>query len=177
VGTPCRRAAAVLLAVAAVLGVSPTASALAGLGAVTAKSQSVGVPKWSAVISAAAATPATTGAPTAALDNDTYWWISNNGTATLDPHFTVTLTVVTTGGASAQLEQCSGPPNLVQDNWDQSTGTCLGTGTLSVIAYANTPTPYVLPASYPVGAAVRLRLHVTANGAGNTAALNVTVSR
>jgi hypothetical protein len=176
-GTRCRRGAAVLFAVAAVLGISPAADALAGLGAVTVKSQSAGVPKWSVVFSDVTATPATTGAANPGLDNDTYWWISNNGTATLDPHFTVTITIVTTGGASAQLEQCSGPPNLVQNNWDESAGTCLGTGTMSVIAYANTPTPYVLPASYPVTAAMRLRLHVTGNGAGNTATLNVTVSR
>jgi hypothetical protein len=163
--------------VAAVLGALPAADALAGLAATTARSQSVGVPKWSVVLSAGTATSSTTGAPMPRLDGDTYWWISNNGTATLDPRFTVTLLVATTGGASAQLEQCSGPAALVQNNWDETAGACTGTGSVSVIAYANTPTPYVLPASYPPGAAMRLRLHVTADGAGNTATLNVTVSR
>ena len=64
---------------------------------------------------------------------------------------------------------------MQQDNWDTATGVC--NGTIGTVAYPNASTVNVLPASYPPGAAVRLKMHVTAGGAGNSATMGVTVVR
>jgi hypothetical protein len=125
--------------------------------------------KWSVVISAARATTGTSGSATAALDGDTFWWISNNGTATLSPVFGLTITLTTTGGATAYLEECGG------GSWNEVDDTC--SGVVTVIAQPNTTTAYVLPTAYPAGAAQRMRLHVTSGGAGQTAVLSTAVRR
>lgn len=170
-----RRVGTVLLVVIAALLCAQVGPALAGLSATRVKAQTVRSAKWSVVFSAAPATTSTTGTPTTSLDTDTYWWISNNGTTTLSPSYSVTISLTTTDGATAQLEECRGVETYVTNNWDESTGAC--TGVVNVVAYSGTPANYVVPAHYPAGAAIRWRVHVTAGVPGATATLSVTVTR
>jgi hypothetical protein len=159
----------VVMALVALWGSALSAQALAAMAATESRSQTAATAKWSVVISSAHATASTSGPVSAPLDGNTFWWISNNGTAKLNPVFRFTITITTTGGAAAYLEECSGGA------WNEVADTC--SGTVTVIAQPNATTAYTLPAAYPAGAYSRLRLHVTAGGAGNTAVLSTDISR
>jgi hypothetical protein len=164
-----QRTAVVGLALALLWATAFSAQAHAALAATVARPLSVTSATWSVVISADPATTGTSGAPTAALGANSFWWITNNGTATLSPLFGLTIQITTTGGAAAQLEECAG------GTWNTVADTC--SGTVNVIAAPNATTAYVLPTAYPAGAALRLRLHVTAGGAGQTAVLSTQIRR
>lgn len=165
-----------LLAAAAVVLTAQADLALAGLGARIVKSQTVASGRWSAVFAGSLpTTSSTSGAQTVSLDTDSYWWISNNGTVALNGQFTVVITVTTTGAATAELQDCGGGAVMQTNNWDETTGLC--NGTVTVVAYSGIPANYVVPAYYPVSAAIRFRLHVTTPDPGATATLSVTVTK
>ena len=154
-----------VLAVVLLSVLLPTA-ATAAVSGVSWKKPVVSTPKWSIVFSPTAPTAATRGPVEVPLDGDSFVYGGNNGTVALRSGFTVTMPMSATGGATAQLEQCSVA-------WDTAGNIC--PGTVSVVAVTDGANVYALPSSYPAGYSIQFRVHPTAGGAGNTLTLGATV--
>jgi hypothetical protein len=147
--------------------------AQAALGSTRVATQGVAVARWSVVMTVGTptsnpVTPGTTGAVTVPLDADSFVWGNNNGTATLDNGYRITLPMTATGGATAELDQCSG------GSWDEVADTC--SGTVTSVAVTGGTNPYTLTSGYPPGYGIRFRVHPLAYGAGNTVTVGASVT-
>jgi hypothetical protein len=160
-----RRAAVLLPALLLCAVLAPT-----GAGATTAarwtQNSATSAARW-AVVFTSSANPAasTTGALTVPLNGDSFVFGTNTGVG-LGPRFTVHMPMTATGGATAELQQCSGA-------WDTVANTCAGS--VSVVAVTGGANVYPLPTSYPSGYSIRFRVHPTALGTGNTVTVGATV--
>jgi hypothetical protein len=145
----------------------------AALGSTRSAGEAVTVARWSVVMTVGTATtnpvtPSTTGAVTVPLDGDSFVWGNNNGTATLNNGFRITLPMTATGGATAELDQCSG------GSWDEVADTC--SGTVTSVAVTGGTNPYTLSSGYPPGYGIRFRVHPLTDGAGNTVTIGASVT-
>jgi hypothetical protein len=154
------------LAAVVLLGVLAPTAASAGVSVVTWTKPAVSTPKWSIVFAATPPTPATSGALQVPLDADSFVYGGNNGTVGLRSGFTVTMPMSATGGATAELQQCTVA-------WDPVANVC--PGSMTVVAVTNGANVYALPSTYPVNYSIEFRVHPTANGVGNSLTLGATV--
>jgi hypothetical protein len=148
-------------------------AAQAALGSTRSGTEAVAVARWSVVITVGTTTSnpvttATTGAVTVPLDADSFVYGNNNGTATLDNGYRITLPMTATGGATAELDQCSG------GTWDEVADTC--SGTVTSVAVTGGTNLYTLSTGYPPGYGIRFRVHPLASGAGNTVTIGASVT-
>jgi hypothetical protein len=159
-----RIVAPVVLFVAVAFGAG---TALAGVNAVARNGFGFYSARWAVMFTSAPPTWSATGPATEPLDSDTFPYFTNFSSVALSSTFSFTMPMSATGGATAQLEQCS-------TGWDTTNNVCAGT--ITPFAFTGQTNPLTFTGSLPANTYIRFRLHPTANGAGNTATLHATVT-
>jgi hypothetical protein len=165
--TQFRRRRIVLPAILFVGVVLGAGTALAAVNAVARNGVSFYSARWIVMFTSAPPTWSASGPATEPLDADTFPYFTNFSSVALTPTFSFTMPMSATGGATAQLEQCS-------TGWDTVNNLCAGT--VTAFAYTGQTNPLSFTGSLPANTYIQFRLHPTANGAGNTATLNASVT-
>jgi hypothetical protein len=163
----CRRRRIVLPGVLFVIVVLGAGTALGAVNAVARTGVSFYSARWAVMFTSVPPTWSATGPADEPLDSDTFPYFTNFSSVPLSPRFSFTMPMSATGGATAQLEQCS-------TGWDTTNDACAGT--ISAFAYTGQANAVTFTGSLPASTYVRFRLHPTANGAGNTATLQATIT-
>ncbi|MGX5653392.1 hypothetical protein ACWKWC_01295 [Geodermatophilus nigrescens] len=164
--SPRSRAALVAVVVLGLaLGAEP--AAVASVRATAAKASAVSTPRWSVVATTAVASSSSSGPLTVSLAADSFVSASNNGSTPIDGAYTVRFVATATGGAAAEVQQCSA-------TWSESTNTC--PGTITVVASTTAAATWTVPGYFPPGSGVRLRIHPVVSAPQETLRLSVAVT-